>query len=94
MKQCRMVSCSRSALEVVEPGEKNEGQIFLITPAAESLCINHYPYGKMNKKIPPEWMETFKFLHELRKHDVHRLRKGFVNMKPGGVLSRNLHTKT
>lgn len=43
-------------------------------------------------KKPLEWMETFKFLNEVRKHDVHRLRKGFVNMKSGGVLSRNIKT--
>lgn len=30
----------------------------------------------------------------IRKHEVHRLRKGFVNMKSGGVLDRSLHVKT
>lgn len=75
------MSCGRSALELVEPGEKNEGHLFLVKPAAESLCTNHYSYGKMNKQNPSEWMETFKFLHEVIKHEVHRLRKGFVNIK-------------
>lgn len=65
---------------------------FLVIAVAESLCTNSYIYEEMNKQNPSEWMEIFKFLHDVRKHEVHNLRKCFVDIKPWGVLFRNLHS--
>lgn len=78
-----MLSGSGSALELLEPHEKNEAQLFfLVITAAESLCTNSYIYEKMKKQNLSEWMEIFKFPHDVRKYEVHGLRKCFVGIKP------------
>lgn len=68
--------------------------IFLVITAAENLYTNSYIHEKMNKQNPSEWMEIFKFLHNVRKHEVHRLWKCFVDIKTWGILSRKVRSSS
>lgn len=89
--QFRMLSGSGSALELVKPCEKNETQLFFGNSGRE-LVYKLLHIWKMNKQNLSEQMEIFKFLHDVRKYEVRRLRKCFADIKPWGVLSRNLHS--
>lgn len=74
------------------PWKEQGTVIFLVITAAESLCTNSYIYEKMKKQNLSEWMEIFKFPHDVRKYEVHGLRKCFVGIKPWVILSINLHS--